>query len=103
MAETQLFITHPVENKEEELLSDENQATRLLQNLFELDYICYSRGSLQMTKCGYDYFMRKCNVNDINFEFNVFEDGSIQQMIFHQFFKGKAGVNTVDKFIQNNL
>ena len=104
--DTPLYIPHKVEsdfdisNKEE---NEIDQTIRYLNNLVELNYINLSENTLNITKAGYDYFMRKCQLEDNNFQFDKMAPMDIQQMIYQHFFAGKDSVNTVEKFIKLNL
>ena len=80
-----------------------NENIRYLNNLVELNYINIQDNSLSLTKAGYDYFMRKCSVDNTDFRYDNFAPIEIQRMIYETFFKNKTGVNTVEKFIKANL
>ncbi len=82
-----------------------NKTIKYLTNLIELNYISLTENSLNLTKSGYDYFMRKCAINndEIEFQYDRFAPMDIQQMIFQQFFANKPKANTVQKFINYNL
>ena len=104
--DTQLYIPHQVES-DYDCLTDNHEAEvdkimKHLTNLVELNYINLSENSLKITKSGYDYFMRKCQIQN-NFEFDRMAPSDIQQAIFQTFFQGKTAMNTVEKFIKANL
>jgi hypothetical protein len=106
--DTQLFINHKVDNDCEveniNFDAESNKMIKHLTNLVELNYINIENSSLTLTKSGHDYFMRKCNINNSsNFRYNSLAPMEIQQIIFETFFKNKPSVNTVEKFIKNNL
>jgi hypothetical protein len=106
--ETQLYIPHKVESDfdvEKQNDNEVNKTIKYLTNLVELNYISLTENTLNLTKSGYDYFMRKCSINndEIEFQYDSFAPMEIQQMIFQQFFANKSKVNTVEKFIKNNI
>jgi hypothetical protein len=104
--DTTLHISHAVEHDCEldsgERWGEEQKAVQLLNHLVELNYIHLSENSLQLTKSGHDYFMRKCQVEVSSFQFDPL-GGDLQQLIYQTFFKGKSGINTVEKFMKYNL
>lgn len=95
------------EDEKMELLMEEQfedkKMIRLITDLVELNYLSMTENSLQLTKSGYDYFMRKCNLNDVDFQIDQMSSQDMQQTIYQLFFKGKSKINTVEKFIKNNL
>jgi len=106
--DTQLFINHKVDNDCEvenfNFDAESNKMINYLNNLVELNYMTIDNNSLTLTKSGYDYFMRKCNINNSsNFRYDALAPMEIQQMIYETFFKNKPSINTVEKFIKNNL
>ena len=105
--DTQLFINHKLESEcEVETFNEEAEKNKMIKqliNLVELNYINIDHSSLTLTKSGYDYFMRKCAIEDQSFNFNSLAPMEVQQAIFETFFKNKSGVNTVEKFVKINL
>jgi hypothetical protein len=107
--DTQLYIPHKVECDFD--LTDKNgkndneikKTVDYLTNLVELNYITLTENSLNLTKSGYDYFMRKCNMEQQEFRYDSLAPMEIQQMIFKTFFENKPQMNTVEKFIKANL